>query len=107
MLGTPVLGRNGEQRVPSACYIAKAVSSGFGGRPYLKSAATNTTTTRTSYVGELINRSEVKVWPHLPQQGMSPNPSQVVPFPDDQAFKYTNLRGPFLFKPPQSTPGPP
>ena len=30
-----------------------------------------------------------------------PNPCQVLPFPDDQAFKYMSLWGPFLFKPPQ------
>lgn len=50
VLVIPIQGRNGEQWVPSACQLAKTVSSGFGGRPYLKSATTNTTTTSTSNV---------------------------------------------------------
>ena len=37
--------------------------------------------------------------PHLLQQGHTPIPPQVVPLPNDQAFKYMSLWGPFLLKP--------
>jgi len=31
-----------------------------------------------------------------------PNPSKIVSLPDEEAFKYMRLCGPFLFKPPRS-----
>ena len=37
------------------------------------------------------------------KKATSPNPCQVAPLPNDQAFKYMSLWGPFLFKPPHLT----
>jgi len=55
-------------------------------------------------------RPGLSVWQpiaHPPQWHTSfnkatpPNPSQVLPLSNDQAFKYMRLWGPFVFKPPQ------
>jgi len=39
--------------------------------------------------------------PHPPQQGHTSESFQIVPPPDDKAFRYMSLWGPFLFKQPQ------